>query len=140
VLCDHTAAARAAHSERWADNGDGVNFPESDWKLLRSLHRAALERYCARVLDECAVVVRDDKLSAHDRYLRLVRLVRVRDDRVAAVFNDLRRSTAIQRLAGMINLGVVSRVELGQFTPATRESATALAEIFAPSEKRPKEG
>jgi len=92
------------------------------------------------VLDECAVVVRDDKLSAHDRYLRLVRLVRVRDDRVAAVFNDLRRSTAIQRLAGMINLGVVSRVELGQFTPATRESATALAEIFAPSEKRPKEG
>jgi hypothetical protein len=117
-----------------------VNFRESDWKLLRSLHRAALEHYCARVLDECAVVMRDDNLSAHDRYVRLVRLVRERDDRVAAVFDDLRRSTAIQRLAGMINLGVVSSVELGQFTPATRESATALAEIFAPSGKRPKAG
>ena len=114
-----------------------MNFPASDWKLFRSLHRAALERYCARVLDECAVVMRDDHLSAHDRYLRLVRLVRERNDRVAAAFDDLRRSTAIQRLAGMINLGVVSSAELGQFTPATRESATALAEIFAPSGTRP---
>jgi hypothetical protein len=119
--------------------GNGVNFPESDWKLLRSLHRAALERYCARVLDECAVVMRDDKLSAHDRYLRLVRLVRERDDRIAAAFDDLRRSTAIQRLAGLINLGLVSSVELEQFTLATRESATGLAEIFA-RRKNPKAG
>jgi hypothetical protein len=117
-----------------------VNFPESDWKLLRSLHREALERYCARVLDECAVVMRDDKRSAHDRYLRLFRLVRERDDRLAAAFNDLRRSTAIQRLAVMINLGVVNDVELGQFTPATRASALALAEIFAPTGKDPKAG
>jgi hypothetical protein len=117
-----------------------VNFPESDWKLLRSLHPAALERYCARVLDECAVVMRYDKLSAHDRYLRLVRLIRERDDRVAAAFDDLRRSTAIQRLAAMINLEVVSSVDLGRFTPATRESATAFAEILAPRGKRPKAG
>jgi hypothetical protein len=115
-----------------------VNFPESDWQLLRSLHREALERYCARVLDECAVVMRDDKRSAHDRYIRLVRLAQERDDRVAAVFNDLRRSTAIRRLAAMINLGVVNSVELAQFTPATRASATALAEIFAPTGKHRK--
>ena len=117
-----------------------MNFPESDWKRLRSLRRAALERYCARVLDECAVVMRDDKLSAHDRYLRLVRLLRERDDRVAAAFDDLRRSTAIQRLAAMINLEVVSSVDLGQFTPATRESASASAELFAPRGRRPKAG
>jgi hypothetical protein len=121
-------------------HGEMVNFPESDWKLLRSLHRAALERYCAQVLDECAVVVRDDNLSAYDRYLRLVRLLRERDDGVAAAFDDLRRSTAIQRLAAMINLGVVSSVELAPFTPATRESAMALAEIFAPSGKPPRAG
>ena len=115
-----------------------MNLPESDWKLLRSLHATALERYCARVLDECAVVMRDDKLSAHDRYLRLIRLVRERDDRVAAAFDDMRRSTAIQRLAAIINLGVVNSVDLERFTAATRESATALAEIFAPRGKRSK--
>lgn len=122
---------RAAQAERWAGKGDGVTFPESDWKVLRSLHRTALERYCVRVLNECAVVMRDDKRSGHDRYLHLVRLVQERDDGIAATFDDLRRSTAIQRLAAMINLGVVSSAELGQFIPATRESATALAEIFA---------
>jgi len=58
--------------------------------------------------------------------------------RVAAAFDDLRRSTAIQRLAAMISLGAVNGVELAQFTPATRASATALAEIFAPTGKASK--
>jgi hypothetical protein len=92
------------------------------------------------VLDEGAAVIRDDKDSAHDRFLRLFRLVRERDDRIAGAFNDLRRSTAIQRLAAMINLGVVSSADLEVFTAATRESAVGLAEAFAPTGKRPKVG
>ena len=117
-----------------------MNFPESDWKRLRSVHRAALERYCARILDECAVAMRDDTRSAHDRYLHVVRLLDERNGQVASAFDDMRRSTAIQRLAAMISLGVVGGAELGQFTVATRESATALAEMFAPSGKRPTAG
>ena len=112
-----------------------MSLPEPDWRLLRSLHHAALDRYCARVLDECATVMRGADFSAHDRYLRLFRLVNERDERIAAAFDDLRRSTAIQRLAGMINLGVVTDPELAQFSRPTRESATALAEILGPSEK-----
>jgi hypothetical protein len=117
-----------------------LNFPESDWKILRSLHRTALERYCAHVLGECAAIIQDDNHSAHDRYLRLVRLAQERDERLSAAFDDLRRSTAIQRLAAMINLGVVGTEELEQFTVATRESATALAELFAPGGGHPKAG
>ena len=77
----------------------------------------------------------DADSSAHDRYLRLFRLIKERDERIVAAFDDLRRSTAIQRLAAMINLGVITDVELGQFSQATRVSATALAEILGPSEK-----
>jgi hypothetical protein len=115
-----------------------VNFPEHDWRLLRSLHHAALDRYCARILEECAAVMRDADFSAHDRYLRLFRLLKERDERIVAAFDDLRRSTAIQRLAGMIILGVITDAELAQFSQATRESATAVAEIVGPSEKRGK--
>ncbi len=97
-------------------------LPESDWRVLRSVHRAALERYCARVLEECAAVIRDKDSSPHDRYLRLSRLINERDDSIAAAFNDLRRSTAIQRLASMIALGAVTDAELEQFSPATRET------------------
>jgi hypothetical protein len=79
--------------------------------------------------------MQDADSSAHDRYLRLFRLIKERDQLIAAAFDDLRRSTAIQRLAAVINLGVITDVELAQFSQATRESATALPEILGPSEK-----
>jgi hypothetical protein len=87
------------------------------------------------VLDECAAVIQDGDSSAHDRYLRLFRLIRERDDRIAAAFDDLRRSTAIPRLAAMINLRVITHEELAQFSQATRESATGLADILLPRAK-----
>jgi hypothetical protein len=77
-------------------------------------------------------------VSPHDRYLRLFRLLNARDESIAATFNDLRRSTAIQRLAAMIALGVVTDVELSQFSAATRESATALADLSRPGGNRRK--
>lgn len=109
-----------------------MTLPESDWRVLRSVHRAALERYCARVLDACTATIRDTDGSAHDRYLRLFRVVQQRNDSIAAAFNDLRRSTAIQRLASMIALGVVTDEELSQLSPATRDAATALADLLRP--------
>ncbi len=103
---------------------------ESEWRALRALHRVALDRYCAQVLEECGRVVTDTNGSAHERYLRLYRLVRERDDTIAAAFNDMRRSRALQRLAAMIALGTVTTEELSQFSVGTRESATELADML----------
>ncbi len=105
-------------------------LPEADWRLLRALHDTALDRYCARVLQECATGIRDTNGSAHDRYLRLFRVVNERDASLAAAFNDLRRSTAIQRLASMMALGVVTDEELSQFSQTTRDSATTIADLL----------
>lgn len=60
------------------------------------------------------------------------------DESIAAAFDDLRRSTAIQRLAAMLLLGVVTDEELSQFTAGTRESAKGLADVWGPSAKRDK--
>jgi hypothetical protein len=60
------------------------------------------------------------------------RLIRERDDDIAKAFNDLRRSTAIQRLASMILLKAVTNEEIAQFSDATRESAASFAEMFRP--------
>jgi hypothetical protein len=112
-----------------------TNIPESDWRVLRSVHRAALDRYCAQVLDECERAIRGADGSAHDRYLRLFRLLKERHKRLAAAFDDLRRTTAIQRLAAMIALGVVTDAELGEFSAPTRESATGWADLWQPGAK-----
>jgi hypothetical protein len=97
------------------------DIPESDWKIFRTVREAALDRYCARVLDECAAIIRDTSISNHDRYLRLFRLLRERDDELASAFDDLRRSTALIRLVHIHRLGLVTNEELGRFSQETRE-------------------
>lgn len=54
---------------------------EREWRLLRSLHDTVLNRYCARVLEECGALARDASASPHERYLRLFRMLRERDGR-----------------------------------------------------------
>jgi hypothetical protein len=70
------------------------HLPEHDWKHLRVVHRAALERYCARVLANCASLIAEPGRSAHERCLALFHLVRDRNDELAGTFDDMRRSTA----------------------------------------------
>ena len=121
---------RAAAEARRLGRRNFMAIPEKDWRVLRSVSLTALDRYCARVLEEFAAVMKDTGNSPHDRYLRLFRLLNERNESMASAFDDLRRSTATRRLAAMIDLGVVTDVELNQFSPETRDSATALVEIF----------
>ncbi|HVG44749.1 MAG TPA: hypothetical protein VM890_08460 [Longimicrobium sp.] len=90
------------------------------------MRQAALDRYCARVLDECAAVIQDTSKTHHERYLRLFRTLDKRDDDLASAFNDFRRSTAIIQLAQIHRLGVVTDEELRRFSKETRELVTAL--------------
>ena len=113
-----------------------MSLPETDWRLLRSVHRAALDRYSTRVLEECAATIRGTAPSPHDRYLRLFRMLKERDESIAAAFDDLRRSTAIQRLAAMIALGVVTDEELNRFSAPTRDSAILLVDLSRSSGNR----
>jgi hypothetical protein len=110
-------------------------FSERDWKYLRALHATALDRYCTRVLDESSAVIRDTSDSSHDRYLRLFHLLQERNDEMATAFDDLRRSTAVQRLAAMVGLGLLTEQELAGFNADVQETVRALRDIFAPRGK-----
>jgi hypothetical protein len=98
-------------------------LPESDWKHLRAVSALALERYSGRVLEEASVIIGDVHASHHQRYLRLYRLLQERDATVAAAFDDLRRSTAIQHLAALIRLRLLTGEELAGFSRDTVTSA-----------------
>ena len=110
-------------------------FPESDWKHLRAVHRAALDRYCARVLEEIRAIIAGETGSAHGRYLRLSELLVERAGEVAAAFDDMRRSRAFDRLDAMLELGVVTNGELNGFTPRTRDAALHHAKFSQPRRK-----
>lgn len=93
---------------------------EADWKRLRKLKEVALERLCSRILNESQAIITRDEPS-HDRYLALWRHIDGRDRDVADAFNRLSRSTALDRLATMRALGLVTDAEMEGFSQETRE-------------------
>jgi len=103
------------------------DFTESDWRALRAVHDAALERYCARVLDDVAGIASGDG-TAHERYLRLFRAVDEHHERIAHAFDDMRRSRGMERLVAMMGLDVVTDEEVARFSAPTRETAIWLIE------------
>ena len=92
-------------------------FSERDWKHLRTVHGTALERFCTQVLDDAVAIAQDSRLSAHERYLKLFQLLHERNDAMAPAFDDMRRSTGLQRLTAMVGLNVLTREELAGFNP-----------------------
>jgi hypothetical protein len=67
---------------------------ESDWKKFAALKREALQRYCARVLDEVRTSIDRDDASPHERYLEIFQLIRDADKRLIRLFDDHSRSKA----------------------------------------------
>ena len=106
-----------------------MDFPERDWKHLRAVHPTALARYCERVLAEAAAIVADKDLSAHERYLRVADLIGDRNRQMSFAFDDMRRSTAMSRLAALIGLDLLTPAELDKFSADVRTSADALSDL-----------
>jgi hypothetical protein len=94
---------------------------ESDWKHFRAVREAALDRYCARVLEESAAIIASERGTNHERYIRLYRLLERRDRTLADTFDTPRRSRAHVQLARMQALGLVTDIEFARFSEDTRE-------------------
>lgn len=95
-------------------------IPERDWKTFKRLREVALERLSQRVLEECGRICSDTEETPHERYRKLIRTVESRRDDMARAFGDLRRSTAVLRLAQMNALELLRESELAQLTEKTR--------------------
>lgn len=103
-----------------------IDFPESDWKVFRRLERIALERFCERVLSQVTSIASDSSRSHHERYLDVYKLVQSQDRELGAAFNDLKRSTALWKLARIDSLGLLSDEEFGELSEETRERVAFL--------------
>jgi hypothetical protein len=80
----------------------------------------ALQRYCGKALDD-VVRVAGGRDEAHARYLQLFRLLRGRDDVIAAVFNEPRRSNAFFQIARAVAEGILTPEEVLLFSDETQD-------------------
>ncbi|MEP7244013.1 MAG: hypothetical protein ABI885_10020 [Gammaproteobacteria bacterium] len=80
----------------------------------------ALERLCKRVLAEIESVQHDGARTFHQRYLDIYRIVERHDRKMTAIFDDIRRSNAILKLALMCSSGLLEEPEIASFSEETR--------------------
>ncbi len=95
---------------------------EADWKVLRTLHPLALERYCERVLHDVERVVQDSSKGTHACYQALFELIQKRDREITRLFNDPRHSSALTMLAGLHAEGLLTEEEFSRLSPDTRSA------------------
>jgi hypothetical protein len=93
---------------------------EADWKRWRKLSEDALQRYCEKALAKVVVIAEGDSGTAHERYLNLWKLLRKTDQKLAAVFDNPRRSVAFAQIAQAVAAGIVKRSELAEFSEETQ--------------------
>jgi hypothetical protein len=90
----------------------------------------AVERYCERVLAESESLHRDTSRSAHERYLALYQLIHQRNQEMARLFDDFRRSTALFQIAAIKGRGLFTDEEFAQFSEETQNVvAVMLGEV-----------
>jgi hypothetical protein len=105
------------------------DIPEADWRLFKEVHQRLLERYCSRILEEMATLSRGAEGTAHDRYLKVYKLMQKRDKQIAHAFNDFRRSTAVMQLAIMRRMKLLTDADLTMFSEPTRARIEGIASL-----------
>jgi hypothetical protein len=99
---------------------------EADWRTFRELRSIALERFSQRVLSDVVRLATETDKSSHERYRAVFGLIQRRDRELADAFNDLRRSTAVRRLACIQSHELLTEEELARFSAETRETVEFL--------------
>ena len=98
---------------------------EKDWKIVRELKDDVLDRACKRILLKVSEIIADDHKSAHERYLELWETLKTEDKDIAFMFDNLRRSTALQQLARWKFNDLVTDEEMKVFSAETFEKVNA---------------
>lgn len=97
------------------------DFPEKDWKVLRKHKDHLLNSFCETVFDKLEKIKSDKSKSSHERYLILWKMLKKEDRKIGDMFNDWRRSRAIERIASMVANGVLNEEIFSEFSEYTRQ-------------------
>lgn len=102
------------------------DFPESDWRFLRSIQAEMLEELSSRINKEVASILASTGLSENEKRGRVYGAVHDRDRIVAECFDDWRRSRALERVLSLRKHGLLKPQHLASLTPETQAFAAAL--------------
>jgi len=97
-----------------------MNISESDWKKFRNMKNDVLNQNCENIFVKIDQLIEKRKGNEHEIYLKLYRLIREEDRQIEILFDNLKRSNAIQKLAAWVSYGVISKETLEMFSQETQ--------------------
>lgn len=98
------------------------SIPERDWKKLRAMKDSVLTDACDRILSKIDRLLKEKNSNSHQKYLNLWKLMRKEDNEIALMFDDLKRSSALIKLAAWKKNSLLTDDQLEQFSESTQES------------------
>jgi hypothetical protein len=105
------------------------DISEKDWKKLRSLKDDALNIACERILCKINTLIEERGADSHKYYLKLWKVIHSEDKEISVMFDDLKRSTAIFKLAMWKNNGLLSADDFKEFTKETQKRIQSICDL-----------
>lgn len=99
---------------------------EKDWKLIRSMKDSKLNQACEQILGVAGSAITNKGNKNHAAYLDVWEIVQAGDDKIAEMFDDLRRSNAVLKLAAWKRNSLLTENELNEFSEETRSAIEAI--------------
>ena len=103
---------------------------ESDRKKLRAMKGDVLNFTCERIVEKIEALTRARKGKEHEAYLKLWKLMEKEGREISLMFDDLKRSNAIQKLAAWKRNAVISKEIFSKFSDETQQTVKALNEVL----------
>lgn len=94
-------------------------IPERDWKKLRGMKGVLLDTACERIFQKIQAIVDGRAGRTHAAYLALWKLLDAEDKKIATMFDDLKRSNGILKLAAWRENGLLTEEELASLSDET---------------------
>ena len=107
----------------------GREFPEKDWKKVRTLKDAALNVACERIFQKVERLMESRGAESYKYYLKLFDLIREQDKEISLMFDDLNRGTAIFKLSVWKRNGILSDENFREFSEETQARIESFCEI-----------
>jgi hypothetical protein len=105
------------------------DIPERDWKKLRALKDAALNIACERIFQNITKLIESRGAESHKYYLKLWKVLQEEDKEISLMFDDLKRSTAIFKLAMWKKNGILSGKVFEELTEETQKRIESICNI-----------
>ncbi len=97
---------------------------EKDWKRLRAKQEEKLDQACKNIINKLKPAMQEH--VHHKAYLEIWDIINAGDAKIGQMFNDLRRSNAVFKLAAWQKYGLLNEGELKEFSEETQASIDAI--------------